>query len=96
MKKIISAVVIAGALSQIANAMGPTGDMTHRHFYKDQEWIWQNEASRAKDETGMNRQQSFNPTHVWSLPVAVAPVAFELASNLPAASVFPTKPPGGN
>jgi hypothetical protein len=50
MKKFISAIIVAGALSQVANAMGPTSDITHRHFYKDQEWIWQNEQTQPKAE----------------------------------------------
>jgi hypothetical protein len=50
MKTIISAIIVAGALSQMANAMGPMGDTTHRHFYKDQEWIWQNQQGQPKVE----------------------------------------------
>lgn len=73
MKKIISAVVMAGALSQMANAMGPMGDTTHRHFYKEQEWIWQTSQSRVND--GSTRQATIQSRsiHIWALPLASLP-----------------------
>ena len=78
MKKIISAIILAGALSQIANAFGPTGDATHRRFYKDQEWIWQNEQSQPKSEAIKDSRQNFSATHIWNVPLAFA---------------FPNRPP---
>jgi hypothetical protein len=87
MKKIISALVVAGAMSQMANAMGPTGDLTHRRFYKDQEWIWQTEKSHSKANgaaPGETGTQKFSGIIVWE---AI------LASALPLASLPPLHPP---
>jgi|SRR5580704_420662 hypothetical protein len=86
MKKLISVVVMAGAMSQIANAMGPMGDTTHRHFYKDQEWIWKTESKSKANEAGSSKYeaQKFSETRVWS---AI------LASALPIASLPPLRPP---
>jgi hypothetical protein len=87
MKKIISAVIMAGALAQISNAMGPTGDNTHRHFYKDQEWIWQNEQSQPK--AGTNGNAITQPT---SNGVSHSPVAFFVPHQPPLAFFVPHHP----
>src|ERR1700740_1121861 len=98
MKTIISAIFVAGALSQMASAMGPMGDTTHRHFYKEQEWIWQKEDSRAKAKIRTDESQSFTGGHVWNVPVAsglpknLSSPAFGLPNTLPMASVLPTHP----
>jgi hypothetical protein len=89
MKKLISVVVMAGAMSQIANAMGPAGDTTHRHLYKDQEWIWRKENSQGKSEVSKDAKPNFSTIHVWSLPLA-----FGFPNKPPAfAFGFPNKPP---
>jgi hypothetical protein len=91
MKKLISVVVMAGAMSQIVNAMGPMGDATHRHFYKDQEWIWQKEENtQQKGEAITHATQNFTAIHFWSLPLA-----FGLPNKPPfMAFGLPNKPPG--
>jgi len=96
MKTIISAIIVAGALSQMANAMGPMGDTTHRHFYKDQEWIWQNEQSQPKTEPSKEAAK-FEANHVWELPLAFVlpahrPLAFVLPTHPSLAFVLPTHP----
>jgi len=96
MKTIISAIIVAGALSQMANAMGPMGDTTHRHFYKDQEWIWQNEQSQPKLEP-IKEAAKFEANHVWELPWAfVVPahpsVAFVVPAHPSVAFVVPAHP----
>jgi hypothetical protein len=90
MKKIICAVLVAGAMSQIANAMGPMGDTTHRHLYKDQEWIWQKEENtQPKGEATTHATQNFAAIHFWSLPLA-----FGLPNKPPfTAFGLPNKPP---
>lgn len=88
MKKLISLVVMAGALTQISNAMGPTGDLTHRHFYKDQEWIWQSEQSQPKPGTNGN-----GITQPASNGVSHAPVAFFVPRQPPVAFFVPWHPP---
>jgi hypothetical protein len=77
---------VAGAMSQIANAMGPMGDTTHRRFYKDQEWIWKTESKSKANAAGSSKYeaQKFTETPVWS-PI--------LASALPLASLPPLRPP---
>jgi hypothetical protein len=87
MKKTISLIVVAAALSQIANAMGPMGDTTHRHFYKNQEWIWKNEQDQKKP-ADHRQMEKFSLFEVWykSL-VSVPPV------RPPLASVPPVRPP---
>ena len=76
-KKLVSAVLMAWALSQMANAMGPMGDLSHRHFYKDQEWIWQSEQSRPKVGADGN---------------AIGQPAPSAASHSPVAFFVPTGP----
>lgn len=73
MKKIISAVVMAGALSQMASAMGPMGDTTNRHFYKQQEWIWQTSQPQLKAGSGQQATTQFISVHIWALPLASLP-----------------------
>ena len=70
MKKIISVVVMAGALSHIASAMGPIGDTTHRHFYKDQEWIWQDKANDSKTAARKQPGKHASLGEIWHMPVA--------------------------
>jgi hypothetical protein len=98
MKAIISAIIVAGALSQMANAMGPMGDITHRHFYKDQEWLWQKEDSRSKAKI-RTESESFTGGSVWNVPVASglpkrlsSPMASVLPTHPATASVLPTHP----
>jgi hypothetical protein len=100
MKTIISAIIVAGALSQMANAMGPMGDTTHRHFYKDQEWIWQKEDSRSNNQSSTGAKESFTGAHVWNLPIAFGLpnhppyVAFGLPNHPPyVAFGLPNHPP---
>jgi hypothetical protein len=89
MKKIISAVVLVWVLSQMANAMGPVGDTTHRHFYKDQDWIWQKEENQRKSDASKNTTQNFNGIHIWGVPLA-----FGLPNKPPfLAFGLPNKPP---
>ena len=98
MKTIISAIIVAGALSQMANAMGPMGDITHRHFYKDQEWLWQKEDSRSRAKVRTDGIEGFTGGNVWNFPavVSVLPTHPRVASVLPThpsvASVLPTHP----
>jgi hypothetical protein len=107
MKTIISAIIVAGALSQIANAMGPMGDNTHRHFYKDQEWIWQNGKSHTEVNLVKTTPQQFSEVRAWQAvlaltgalnptPTSTPVLAFGLPTHPPAALAFglPTHPPG--
>ena len=87
MKAIISAIIVAGALSQMANAMGPTGDITHRHFYKDQEWIWQDQQNQPKAES--NGSAVTNPV---SSGISHTPVAFLVPHNPSVAFLVPHNP----
>jgi hypothetical protein len=98
MKTIISAIILAGALSQMANAMGPMGDISHRHFYKDQEWIWQNDQSQPKVAPSKDAVENSRTIHVWQAPVAFVvpvrpPVAFVVPVRPPVAFVVPVRPP---
>src|SRR5260221_10296385 len=97
MKKIISAVVVAGALVQISNAMGPTGDNTHRRFYKDQEWIWQKTPTEESLHNGKSVTNKRDPIHIWTPVTSALPVRPPLASALPVrpplASALPVRPP---
>ena len=100
MKTIISAIIVAGALSQMANAFGPVGDTTHRHFYKDQEWIWQNEQNLSDKQALKDSMQGFSVTHVWDSPLAFAfpnrppYLAFAFPNRPPyLAFAFPNRPP---
>ena len=70
MKTIISAIIVAGALSQMANAMGPMGDITHRHFYKDQEWIWQKEETQPKAASKKDVATQITLADISNSPVA--------------------------
>jgi hypothetical protein len=70
MKKLISVVVMAGVMSQIANAMGPAGDTTHRHLYKDQEWIWGSQVNQPKPEAAKALGNQASTTSIWHLPTA--------------------------
>ena len=89
MKKILSVLLVAGAMSQIANAMGPMGDLTHRHFYKDQEWIWQKVQAQAKDASPKSLITQSASVHVWVLPISLtSPLLPSTTSVFP-----PTKPP---
>jgi len=78
--------------------MGPMGDTTHRHFYKDQEWIWQKEDSRSEAKTRTDRIEGFTNAHVWNVPVApglpkaLLSPAFGVPNTPPMASVLPTHP----
>jgi hypothetical protein len=96
MKKLISVVVMAGALAQISNAMGPMGDTTHRHFYKDQEWIWKTEKSQSKDEAAgstKNGTQKFSGVTAWEAILAAAlPLATLPPLHPPLASLPPLRP----
>ena len=97
MKKIISAMIVAGALSQMANAMGPMGDMTHRHFYKNQEWIWQNSPAQEK-APGKSATIKSVPIQIWLAPLASTlplrpPVVSTLPLRPPLASTLPLRPP---
>jgi hypothetical protein len=102
MKKIICGILVAGAMSQIASAMGPMGDTTHRHLYKDQAWIWQKEENtQQKGEATTNATQNFG-IHFWSLPLAFGMpnkppfMAFGLPNKPPMQSLafgMPNKPP---
>ena len=111
MKKMISAIIMAGALSQMANAMGPMGDSTHRHFYKDQEWIWQTEKSKTEVTRTEQRAQKFSEINVWQAALALSgalnpslgttPIlAFGLPTHPPTGSALafglPTRPPTGS
>ena len=94
MKKLISAVVIAGALSQITNAMGPMGDITHRHFYKEQDWIWQD--SQAVEKAGRDKAATTMPApvQIWAMSIATTvplrpPPASTVLLRLPVASTVP-------
>jgi hypothetical protein len=98
MKKIISAIVIAGALAQAAIAMGPTGDMTRRHFYKDQEWIWHSNENQPKAKVSKDSTQYVGVVHVWTLaftlPTHPPYLAFTLPTHPPyLAFTLPTHPP---
>jgi len=87
MKAIISAIIVAGALSQMANAMGPTGDITHRHFYKDQEWIWQDQQNQPKAQAGQDSAKKVSLTEIWH-----APLAFVMPNHPSLAFVMPNHP----
>ena len=88
MKKILSAIVVAGALAQAASAMGPLGDRTHRHLYKDQEWIWQQEQTQPKSEAGKDTNAKFSWVEIWS------PLAFGMPNRPPyLAFGMPNRPP---
>jgi hypothetical protein len=87
MKTIISAIIVAGALSQMANAMGPMGDNTHRHFYKDQEWIWQKDQTQPK--AGENANAITQPA---SNGASHAPVTFFVPHNPSVAFFVPHNP----
>jgi hypothetical protein len=77
MKKIISAVIIVGVMSQVANAMGPVGDRSHRHFYKDQEWIWQKLENKQEQPSDHGLTAKLNSIRIWSLPSPrYTPLAF--------------------
>jgi hypothetical protein len=98
MKTIISAVVVAGALIQMSNAMGPMGDNTHRRFYKNQEWIWQKVPPGG--ESAPNGKAAIGkpgPIHFWTPVASSLPVRPPLASSLPVrpplASSLPVRPP---
>ena len=106
MNKIISAMIVAGAMSQMANAM-PMGDLTHRHFYKEQEWIWQKSPGQQK-APGVPAMTKPEPIQIWLAPLAstlplrppVAPtvpfrpsVASTLPLRPPVASTLPLRPP---
>jgi hypothetical protein len=96
MKKIICGILVAGAMSQFANAMVPMGDTTHRHFYKNQEWIWKNE--QKTQTANQSRTDEFSLFEVWYKNLAsVPPVRPPLASvppvRPPLASVPPVRPP---
>jgi hypothetical protein len=100
MKTIISAIFVAGAVSQMANAMGPMGDVTHRHLYKEQEWIWQKRDTELKDKARIQGTESFTGGQTWNLPVAFGLpnkppyVAFGLPNKPPyVAFGLPNKPP---
>src|SRR5258708_26753598 len=97
MKKIISAVVVAGDLVQISNAMGPTGDNTPRRFYKDQEWIWQKTPAEESLHNGKSVTNKRDPIHIWTPVTSALPVRPPLASALPVrpplASALPVRPP---
>jgi hypothetical protein len=98
MKKLATLVIMAGALSQMANAMGPMGDLTHRRFYKKQEWIWQTAQSQSIDANVKSKNAQSASVHIWELPVAsTLPVRPPLASTLPVrpplASTLPVRPP---
>jgi hypothetical protein len=97
MKKIIGAVLVAGAMSQFANAMGPMGDTTHRRFYKDQEWIWQKTLGEEKAELS-GAPVTKSAIQIWTVPVvSTLPLRPPLASTLPLrpplASTLPLRPP---
>jgi tRNA A37 threonylcarbamoyladenosine synthetase subunit TsaC/SUA5/YrdC len=97
MKAIISAIIVVGALSQMASAMGLMGDTTHRHFYKDQEWIWQSEQSQPTVEPSKEAAK-FEANHVWELPSAFvvpahpSPLAFVVPTHPSLAFVVPAHP----
>jgi len=97
MKAIISAIIVVGALSQMASAMGLMGDTTHRHFYKDQEWIWQSEQSQPTVEPSKEAAK-FEANHVWELPSAFVvpahpwPLAFVVPTHPSLAFVVPAHP----
>jgi hypothetical protein len=106
MKTIISAIIVAGALSQMANAMAPAGDTSRRHFYKDQEWIWQTEKSKTAVSGTESSPQKFSEINAWQaalrLSGALSPslgstpiLAFGLPTHPPANLAFglPTHPP---
>ena len=97
MKKLISVVVMAGAMSQIANAMGPAGDTTHRHLYKDQEWIWGSQVNQPKPEAAKDLGNQASTTSIWHLPTAfLVPIRPGLAFMVPRhpglAFMVPTTP----
>ena len=94
MKTIISAIILAGALSQMANAMGPMGDSSHRHFYKDQQWIWQTEKSKA-EVTGAERSpQKFSEINAWQATLALSGALSPSAGSTPILAFgFPTHRP---
>ena len=97
MKKLISVVVMAGAMSQIANAMGPAGDTTHRHLYKDQEWIWGSQVNEPKHEAAKDLGNQASMTSIWHLPTAfLVPrhpgLAFLVPTKPGLAFLVPTKP----
>ena len=79
---------MAGALAQTVNAMGPTGDMTHRHFYKGQEWIWQSTVGEVKPHSSASATIEAAPIQIWSVPVASTPPV-----RPPLASTPPVRPP---
>jgi hypothetical protein len=65
----------------MANAFGPMGDITHRHLYKDQQWIWQKEQTLPKAEASKDVGTQI------SLPdISNSPVAF-LVPNHPSESL---------
>jgi hypothetical protein len=93
MKKTISALVVAGILSQAANAMGPTGDLTHRHFYKDQEWIWNQEQSQPNAQSKKDLDSNLNGTPFTFVMPGHPPLAFVMPGHPPFAFVMPGHPP---
>jgi hypothetical protein len=90
MKKVVTIVVMIGALSQITNAMGPTGDTTRRHFYKDQEWIWHSSETQSKADVSndSSKKQNLSVFHVWN-----APLPYGMPARIPLAFGVPTHPP---
>jgi hypothetical protein len=71
----------------MANAMGPMGDNTHRHFYKDQEWIWQKDQTQPK--AGENANAITQPA---SNGASHAPVTFFVPHNPSVAFFVPHNP----
>ena len=94
MKKIISAMILAGAMSQIANAMGPTGDLSRRHFYKDQEWIWQGKKSQTEAKVTNDTPQKTSEASAWQAVLALTGALSPTLTSTPVLAFgMPTHPP---
>jgi hypothetical protein len=94
MKTIISAIIVAGALSQMANAMAPAGDMSRRHFYKDQEWIWQTEKSKTAVSATDSSPHKFSDIKAWQAALTLSgALSASLGSTPILAFGLPTHPP---
>jgi hypothetical protein len=81
-------------MSQMANAMGPMGDNTHRHFYKDQEWIWQTGKSHTEVNVRKDIPQQFSEVTALQAVLALTGALKASVTSTPfLAFVMPTHPP---
>src|ERR1700689_3416282 len=85
----ICCLVSGGLLPERASAMLPVGNDEHRHFYKEQEWIWATtEAPEATvDESNRQVSEPTKPTQLaWAETASTMPTPppqAELAFTMP-------------